>query len=605
MASVEEISATYIEEMAAADPMAATSWGVAGYDDRLPDMSPAGLEERASLQRRALSALDTAPKETEGDRIAAEVMAERLSVGLEMHDAGDEFRALRVIFSPLDQVRRSFDLMRLEDESDWETVAIRMGAVPDALAGFRTTLEEGITRGLTAARRQVLACALQCETWGGLEDQTGSFFARLAGRYPGGPNEERLRAGVERASAAYLELGAWLRGTYLAQASSKRPGRTRALRAGGPLLHRIRARPRGHLRVRMGRALPDRGPDARRSASRSSPAPRSRRWSTTSSRTPPASSRASTTFQRWNQDLIDTTIAELNGVHFDIAEPIRRCEAMIAPPGGAAAMYYTGPERGLLPPGADVVPDAGQDPLPAVAGGLDLLPRGRPGPSPPGRPGALPLRHACTRFQRLAGFTSGHGEGWALYAERLMGELGYLDDPAYELGMLSAQAMRAVRVIVDIGMHLELEIPKAERYHPGERWTPELALPFVIERSCFPADFMASEVDRYLGLPGQAISYKVGERVWLESRQSAQGAQGGGVRPEGLPPLRARPRGHGPRPAGERAGPLLSGRLVEGSAAPDPVQQVDHEVAHLGARRRRVLGLGHIEAGLARARRSA
>jgi uncharacterized protein (DUF885 family) len=107
-----------------------------------------------------------------------------------------------------------------------------------------------------------------------------------------------------------------------------------------------------------------------------------------------------------------------------------------------------------------------------------------------------------------------------------MGELGYLDNPAFELGMLSAQAMRAVRVIVDIGMHLELPIPGGERYHPGEWWTPELALPFVIERSCFPADFMASEVDRYLGMPGQAISYKVGERVWLEARDAAKARKG-------------------------------------------------------------------------------
>jgi uncharacterized protein (DUF885 family) len=84
-----------------------------------------------------------------------------------------------------------------------------------------------------------------------------------------------------------------------------------------------------------------------------------------------------------------------------------------------------------------------------------------------------------------------------------------------------------VRVIVDIGMHLELRIPAGERYHPGARWTPELALPFVIERSCFPADFMASEVDRYLGLPGQAISYKVGERVWLDGREAAKARKGG------------------------------------------------------------------------------
>jgi uncharacterized protein (DUF885 family) len=88
--------------------------------------------------------------------------------------------------------------------------------------------------------------------------------------------------------------------------------------------------------------------------------------------------------------------------------------------------------------------------------------------------------------------------------------------------MLRAQAMRAVRVVVDIGMHLELAIPADEHYHPGETWTPELALPFVIERSKFPADFMASEVDRYLGLPGQAISYKVGERVWLGARDAAR-----------------------------------------------------------------------------------
>ena len=88
--------------------------------------------------------------------------------------------------------------------------------------------------------------------------------------------------------------------------------------------------------------------------------------------------------------------------------------------------------------------------------------------------------------------------------------------------MLRAQAIRAVRVIVDIGMHLQLRIPNDEPYHPGERWTPDLALPFVIARSHFPREFMASEVDRYLGWPGQAISYKVGERVWLDVREQAR-----------------------------------------------------------------------------------
>ena len=129
---------------------------------------------------------------------------------------------------------------------------------------------------------------------------------------------------------------------------------------------------------------------------------------------------------------------------------------------------------------------------------------------------------SLTRFQRLGVAISGHGEGWALYAERLMHELGYLDDPVYELGWLAGQALRAARVILDIGLHCEMHIPGDERFHPGEQWRSELGLPFLLERTGHPREFLASEVDRYLGMPGQAISYKVGERVWLEGRDRAR-----------------------------------------------------------------------------------
>ncbi len=524
MTTVGEISARYIQEMAAADPAAATAWGVAGFDDRLPDLSPSGLEERAEIQRRALAALATAERGDDRDRIAADVMAERLAVGLEMHDSGDDLRPLRVIFSPLDQVRRSFDLMSLDAESDWQTVAARMHAVPAALAGLRGTLEMGIEQGQLSATRQVLACAAQCETWGGLGDQEDSYFATLVRRYPGGPSEEPLGSGAREASTAYLELAAWLRNAYLERATPKdAAGRERyALAAryftgaeldledtyafGWDELYRIEQRmsevcerilpgaPLGqvveHLEADPARVLD--GVDA---------------------------------FRRWNQDLIDRTVAELDGKHFDIPAPVRRCEAMIAPPGGAAAMYYTGPSEDFSRPGRTWYPTLGKTRFPLWREVSICYHEGVPGHHLQVAQVRY-LSEVLTRFQRLAGFTSGHGEGWALYAEQLMGELGYLDDPAYELGMLSAQAMRAVRVIVDIGMHLEFTIPKTERYHGGERWTPELALPFVIERSCFPADFMASEVDRYLGLPGQAISYKVGERVWLECRDAARGRRG-------------------------------------------------------------------------------
>ena len=92
--------------------------------------------------------------------------------------------------------------------------------------------------------------------------------------------------------------------------------------------------------------------------------------------------------------------------------------------------------------------------------------------------------------------------------------------------MLRAQAMRAVRVIVDIGMHLGLPIPRGETFHPGETWDADIGQEFCLQRSQFPPDFMQSEVIRYLGTPGQAISYKVGERCWLEAREASRKRQG-------------------------------------------------------------------------------
>ena len=135
-------------------------------------------------------------------------------------------------------------------------------------------------------------------------------------------------------------------------------------------------------------------------------------------------------------------------------------------------------------------------------------------------------RDRLSAFQRLYGWVPGHGEGWALYAERLMAELGYMENPDYLLGQLEAQRFRAVRVVVDIGMHLELEIPQDQPFHPGERWTPELALEFMLARTSLDPGFASSEIDRYLGWPGQAISYKVGEREWLSIRDAASRAQG-------------------------------------------------------------------------------
>ena len=225
-------------------------------------------------------------------------------------------------------------------------------------------------------------------------------------------------------------------------------------------------------------------------------------------------------FLAWNQDVIDRTISDLHGTYFDIPEPLRRCQSMAIPAGGPNTTYYTPPSEDFTRPGQIWHPVEGKTSFPLYEALSIAYHEGTPGHH-------LQLAQmmyqaeSLTRFQRLA-FISGHGEGWALYAERLMHELGYLDDPVYELGWLVGQALRAARVILDIGLHCEMLIPSSERFHPGERWRPELGVPFLVERTAGTTEYLASEVDRYLGIPGQAISYKVGERVFLEGRERAK-----------------------------------------------------------------------------------
>lgn len=530
LSPVYAIADRYIAEAAALNPIAATSWGVPGHDDRMPDLSPAGEEQVDALHARTIADLDAAPITSDRDRVARALMAERLGLAREQHAAGDHLRSVRVLGSPMGSVRSAFDLMRYETDDDWAVAARRMRSVPEALAGWREGQAAGVARGLVAATRQAAAAAQQAAVWSGTDDAaTRPFFHALADRYEALDSRSPavladLRSGADAATAAYAATARFLRDEYHPAATERDPvGPERyqreARRFLGATIDPVETYEWGWEELARIEARAVEVCDAIAPGST---------WAEAVERLesdPRYVIDGVEDFRAWNQDLIDRTIAELDGTHFDIAPPLRRCEAMIAPPGGAAAMYYTAPSEDFSRPGRTWYPTLGKTRFPLWREVSICYHEGVPGHHLQLAQTKY-LAEELSRYQRSASFVSGHGEGWALYAERLMGELGYLDDPAYELGMLAAQAMRAVRVIVDIGMHLELSIPAASDYLPGATWNGENALPFVIERSRFPADFMASEVDRYLGLPGQAISYKVGERVWLECRADAEARHG-------------------------------------------------------------------------------
>ncbi|MGH9153490.1 MAG: DUF885 domain-containing protein [Acidimicrobiales bacterium] len=514
-----------MDRLARLDPVTATMWGIADHDGDMTDYSPAGIQARGDHDRAALVALRRILPSGESERVAAEVMAERLSIALEQYDAGERLRDLNPVFSPLQLIRRCFDLMPTETAEHWQAVATRLAAVPEALRGAQESLRAGAATGTVAARRQVLACAEQARVWGGLTNGALPFFAELVARYDVRDNVDHslrraLEAAASAATEAYAEASRFLCEVYAPAAGDDDPvGPERyaqwarafngadvdlvdTYRWGWDELHRIEAEMARVARTIMpgepiGAVMDMLDADPERSI------------------------QGVGEFRRWLQELMDATIAALDGVHFHIPERIRRIEAMIAPDGGAAAMYYTPPSEDFVRPGRTWYPTLGRTRFPLWGEVSIAYHEGVPGHH-------LQLAHVrhlggrLNRFQRTLAFVSGHAEGWALYAERLMGELGYLEPPEYELGMLRAEALRACRVVVDIGMHLQLRIPASERFSAGATWSPELARAFLVEHTHFTEEFLSSEIDRYLGMPGQAISYKVGERVWLAARDEAR-----------------------------------------------------------------------------------
>ena len=524
---VDAIAEAYVEDYCALDPLAATAMGVAGYDDQLTDLSPEGFEARNELTRRALAAAGAATPADERERVAQEAFLERLGLEVERHEAHVPQSELSVIVSGLHELRMAFDLMPTEGEEAWAAIDARLAGVPEALTGYRRTLLEEAAKGHVAARRQIQEVAGQLRSWTGHSGNDGGVFTALVSKAQvDGSLRSRLERHASGATEAFGDFGRFLdaelapRGREVeavgreqyALGSRYFLGATVDLEEtyawGWDELHRIET----EMAEVAAKIVPGGTVDEAVAALDSDPA---------------RTIAGKDAFRDWMQQLADRTVAELADVHFDIPEPVRRIECCIAPTDDGG-IYYTGPSEDFSRPGRMwwSVP-AGITSFSTWREVTTVFHEGVPGHHL--QVGQTAYRtEMLNRWQRLMCWISGHGEGWALYAERLMDELGYLSDPADRLGMLDAQAMRAARVVVDIGMHLQLEIPAGNPFgfHRGERWTPDLGLEFMRGHCRMDDPTIVFEVNRYLGWPGQAPSYKVGERIWLQARADAQARLG-------------------------------------------------------------------------------
>ena len=525
MSQVFDIAHEYVEKVAELSPLSATYMGVPGHDHEMNDFSPEAAEAEAQLDLDTLTQLEAAPVEGDYDRIAREAMMDSLRLNLDRHDANEHYRSLSMIFSPIHSMRQVFDLMPRDGEEAWANIASRMALIPDGIASYRKTLEEGLERGLVVAKRQARETADQCDIWNGSAEGQESFFEGLVDAFRQSGVESKslesdLRSAAESANRGIAEIAQFLRETYIPGASDRDAVGEERYSLGARVYNGIELDLRDTYEWGW-EQLAWVDSEMESTAEKIAPGRTVEEVIGILDTDPDRAIEGVDEFQNWMQQLQDRTIAELNGVHFDIADPVKKIEAMIAPPGGALAMYYTHPSEDFSRPGRTWYPTGGKTRFPLWGEVSIAYHEGVPGHH--FQLGTtVYLSERLSRYQRLLGGTSGHSEGWALYAERLMGELGYLDNPDYYLGMLAGQALRSVRVIIDIGMHLELEIPKDQPFHPGETWNRDLGLEFIKLKGRFPEDFVTSEVSRYLGIPGQAISYKVGEREWLSAREESK-----------------------------------------------------------------------------------
>lgn len=517
---LDQIADSFVDTMAALSPITATSIGVAGDERAIDDFSPDGLAAVAEAKRETLRRLQATPTEDAVDEVTRAAMLERLSLDVELHDAGEDHAELNNLASPLQGIRAVFDLMPMQNEDDWATIAARMQSVGPGVDGYIASLRHAAAQpaGPFPARRQVEIGIGQARELAGV----GGFWDKLASSasVPAALSADLAR-GADTAKAAYGRLA-----EALAELTHRAPaedgvGRERYQRFSRRFLGASIDLDETYEwgLAELAAILKEQDDVAHQLYGAGvSTADAMQRLDAD----PDRQIHGTDALQRWMQETSDAAIDALAGSHFDIPEPLRRLECCIAPTQDGG-IYYTGPSADFSRPGRmwwSVPP--GVETFAAWQEKTTVFHEGVPGHH-------LQIGQAVyragdlNRWRSLICWVSGHGEGWALYAERLMADLGFQDDPGDRMGMLDSQRLRAARVVLDIGVHLGKEFPQQ---WGGGTWNADSAWEFLRANVQMQPDFLRFELDRYLGWPGQAPSYKVGQRLWEQARDETAARQG-------------------------------------------------------------------------------
>ncbi len=513
MSAAFELCSRAVDELAAQNPDLAAELGVATDPSRWSDYSPTGVAGQRALASRLLDEARALTPADDAERVALQVLIDEMEAELRHIDGGGPGRDLNSIASPWQGLRDVYEMLPSDTEDDWAAIITRLSTQAEPLNGYLDTL----VAGEPVAARQLAEAVRQGRAAEGPESSLRGLAGRHAEVLPDATDQhvELLRA-IDTACAAYGAATDRIEAELVPHGrEADAVGAEQYLRAADRWLGaRIDldetyawgwsevARLWGRLEACCARVDPDATVAEVMEILATDPG------------------RAATDRDDFLAVMLDRqlqALGQLDGSAFDVPEQIRTIEVKAAPPGGALAPYYTPPSEDFERPGRVWYPMEGRDTFPLYDEVSTAYHEGFPGHHlQVGWQFALGDR--LSRFHRMWVWYPGSGEGWALYAELLMGELGYHEKVDYEIGLLTSQLLRACRVVIDIGLHTERTIPDDAIFHPGEVWTAELAEEMLRDLAFNAPAMAASEIMRYLGWPGQAISYKLGEKAILDLR---------------------------------------------------------------------------------------
>lgn len=516
--AIDRIAEAWVDTLCDLNPDTRIWLGRDGDVTEFADYSPAGHDAYMDAVRSTLTALRSQDAVDDVDRVTAMDLSAELELALELGESKWHLRDLNNIASPAQGLRDVFDLMPTDGVESWEAIAAKLGNIAGALDGYRQSLSEGIRHGMIPARRQIVEVISQAERNAGSDGFFVDFVTNTAPSDIPASLRAQLSTASESARQAYLGFAKFLQDD-LAPNSHDHDGVGREL-------YQL------HSRLFLGATVDldetyEWGLEelARMTTEQGEIAKRIAGGSVADAvaaldADPTRKIHGTDALQAWMQNLSDTAVRELGKSHFDIAEPMRKLECHIAPTKDGG-IYYTGPSDDFSRAGRMwwSVPE-GVTEFDTWRETTTVYHEGVPGHHLQIAQAVYNSAQLNTWRRQLAG-SSGHAEGWALYAERLMAELGYLDDDGDRFGMLDGQRMRAARVVLDIGVHLGKKRPDGNGV-----WDADFAFDFMRGNVLMEDEFVRFEVNRYLGWPGQAPSYKIGQRIWEDLRAESQRREG-------------------------------------------------------------------------------